>query len=259
MSDILNTLNSSSIPRGIPRQGTSVSMVSPDADIAALLEQITSSEPGDIGNLDTDSYDEPDDPDVIDDLDKIVASMPAEISAPPEKESEVKLDADVLLKKEESTDNGDEDDLIDSDEEEDEESSKEPIDIKRYILIGVVLIAGILLVVLLSNAFKGSDGSTSNQASPQTPALPTFYADQLTATDACTYQDSMIIEKYIVLDKDACVFVFKGYAENARAFVTAYVDIDTYNRYKTGARVPVLYERISIDGTDYYMKVRVNT
>ena len=69
----------------------------------------------------------------------------------------------------------------------------------------------------------------------------------------------MIIEKYIVLDKDACVFVFKGYAENARAFVTAYVDIDTYNRYKTGARVPVLYERISIDGTDYYMKVRVNT
>lgn len=257
MSDILNSMNSSPVTRGVPRQGASVSIATPDADIAALLEQITSADPDGFSDMDTANYDGPDDPDLVDDLDKIVESLPAEISAPsvePTKPSSpVTPSIDLGV-------SDDDDDLIDSDDETEDSSDGSPVDIKKYLIAGVTLVAVIILAVILSNTFGKPKEKFPEQQTSQSvgTSQSTFYADQLNTTDANTYQDSMVIEKYIILDQDACIFVFRGYAENARAFVTAYVDIDTYNRYKTGARVPILYERISISGEDYYMKVRVN-
>lgn len=260
MSEIINRVNSSPIPRGVPRQGSTMTVASPEADIAALLEQITATDPTDgVTDATEDNYDSVDDPDTIDDLDAIVDSLPAEISAPGSKSDTPKIEAPQTETPADTTD--DSDDLVDSDDSSSEDLADGGANFKKYIVAGAVIIAIITLAVVLSKAFEGSDKQPEPSTSTATisGSQSTFYADQLTSTDTTTYQDSMIIEKYIVLDQDACLFVFKGYAENARAFVTAYVDIDTYNRYKTGARVPVLYERLSVNGADYYMKVRVNT
>lgn len=135
--------------------------------------------------------------------------------------------------------------------------------IKTYLIGGAILAAIIIVIAVISSLVDKSDEKQPEQEpsveSQTNTAIPERYGnDQLAPTDSLTYQDSMTIDKYIEIDADSCVFVFTGYAENARAFVKAYVDIDTYNLYKIGARVPILYEHITIGDKDYYMKVRVN-
>lgn len=133
-----------------------------------------------------------------------------------------------------------------------------------FLAVGLLLVTVIFVVI-----YKVSTGSK-----PEVPAAPTtqpdstqspvqssiarYANDTLAATDLTTYVDSMTITKYIEIDKDACDFVFEGYAENARAFVKAYVTLEEYNTYRTGARVPVLYEQVTVDGKNYFMNVRLN-
>lgn len=234
---LLDSMHNSEQANEMPRPGSRLSAISQDEDIEALLADIT-------GSPTVDLYDEEDaeDVDVPESLDAIVRNLPAE------------LQPDSEPKKEESKSDDASDDLEEPEEAEElTQSSGTP---KKYIMIMVVILAVLILVVIIGAVAKKKE--PTNTSTPGIVAPTTFYADQLTLTDGVTYQDSMVVEKYIELDQDACVFVFRGYAEQARAFVTAYVDIDTYNRYKTGARVPILYEHITINGEDYYMKVRLN-
>lgn len=262
---VLDSLNSSPGQKGIPRQGSQTSMLSADEDIAALIAQITQASP-EAALEASDDYYEPDDDNTeeLEDLDALVAQLPASLSDT----SDVSLTPDIefppLAKA------NDEDDLIDSDDDDictdtndtKTESADSTTDkFKKYLIAGLAIVVLIILAgtfVKSCSADNTTTTSKGSQAATTTATANTFYTDMLTYTDTQTYQDSMIVEKYIILDKDACLFVFEGYAENARAFVKTYVDIDTYNKYKTGARVPILYERISISGEDYYMKVRVN-
>lgn len=151
----------------------------------------------------------------------------------------------------------------DTEEEEDEEENLLLPDNKsnnKILIIAGIIVAIIIVVVIIINAAGGSDtsSSTPQTSQPVSSAPSNRYAnDQLTPTDSVTYQDSMVIEKYFVLEQDSCTFIFEGYAEHARAFIKASVDLETYNKYKVGARVPITYERVTLNGKDYYMKVRI--
>lgn len=252
--NVLDSLNSSSMSGGIPRQGTFTAPVSSEEDIAALLAQISD------GSEEIEEAVINDDLDAIQDLDRLTEELPASLGGPtqtavrpqlPTRQRSTSITSDVV------------DDSVDTDlaEEETDETAENNVEskpaIKKYVLAAVAIIAVIVLVVIIVNANKSEPTEQPIDSNSTGYTQNTFYADQLTLTDSQTYQDSMTIEKYIVLEEDACLFVFKGYAETARAFVTAYVDAETYNRYKTGARVPILYERITINSKDYYMKVRV--
>lgn len=139
----------------------------------------------------------------------------------------------------------------------------------KYIIVGVVIIFVIFLIVLigkirtsksLADDQKVKSGVSTNTSvvSQEVSDTQRFGNDRLTPTDGLIYEDSMTISKYIEINKDCCLFVFEGYAENARAFVRAYVSLEEYNKYRVGARVPILYEHITLEGKDYYMKVRLN-
>lgn len=127
---------------------------------------------------------------------------------------------------------------------------------KMYLIAGGILLVVLVAIFLFKGVSKSKD-TQSNNTPVQASSVERFFSDTLVATDIVTYQDIMTVEKYIVLDRDSCQYVFEGYAENARAFIKAYVDLDTYNLYKTGARISVTYERITLNNRDYYMKVRV--
>lgn len=134
----------------------------------------------------------------------------------------------------------------------------------KFLLIGVGALLAILVIIVVVR--KAANTSSLVKTTAETPAvaqtsdsIKRFSNDTLVPTDGLIYEDSMTIDKYIEIDKDCCLYVFKGFAENARAFVKAYVSLDEYNTYKVGARIPILYKRITIEGTDYYMEVRLNT
>ena len=262
---VLDSINNTPAQRGIPRQGSTVSQISADEDIAALIAQLTQASPEAAMEAVEDNYDEvEDDAGTPEDLASLVAQLPAGMSGDPTP-TDTMLPTDIELPPPMTSSNDDDDDLIDSDDlgsDSDTGTAVEsgsPDSFKKKLLAGLVIIAIIIIAAIFANLGNKSGNSEQNTPSQsQSSNTNTFYTDIMTLTDTQTYQDSMIIEKYIILDQDACIFVFRGYAENARAFVTAYVDIDTYNRYRTGARVPILYEHISISGEDYYMKVRVN-
>lgn len=144
-----------------------------------------------------------------------------------------------------------------------EESNGLSINPKLFMLIGVIVCAIVGAIVFFASQSDQHETSStaSASASTSTPVQDSVHRyanDILTPTDTQTYQDSMTINKYIEIVDDSCLFVFEGYAENARAFVKAYVDIEAYNTYKVGARVPIIYERITLSGKNYYMKVRLN-
>lgn len=145
------------------------------------------------------------------------------------------------------------------DENEDDDVDGISINPKLFILIGIVICVVVAVIVIFVSQKSQPEASPAPTTSETAQDSIHRYAnDILSPTDSQTYQDSMTINKYIEIVDDACLFVFEGYAENARAFVKAYVDIDTYNTYKVGARVPIIYEHITISGKDYYMKVRLN-
>lgn len=132
---------------------------------------------------------------------------------------------------------------------------------KLYIIAAVllVLIIIVVMIVKVASAKSKDPGNPSMNSSAATVVATEqkYSIDMVSVTDTQTYQDLMTIDKYIVLDKDACLYVFDGYAENARAFVKAYVDRNTYNIYRKGAKVAIIYEHITLEGKDYYMNVRV--
>lgn len=141
-------------------------------------------------------------------------------------------------------------------EDEEESSSYESQPQKSNNKILLIVAALVVLVVVIFVIFKPS-GTTQASTTQGQPSVNKYANDQITPTDGTTYQDSMVIDKYFILEQDTCIFIFEGYAENARAFIQASVDIDTYNKYKIGARVPVIYERVELSGKQYYMKVRI--
>ena len=158
--------------------------------------------------------------------------------------------------------------ISESSSERSDAETEEPEDSKNimpFVLAGVAVVIIIIIICIskASSSKKAAVTETSNSTTTSTvadvvtDASQTFYADTLSQNDVTVYRDVMTIDKYIVLYKDSCQYVFEGYAENARAFVKAYVDLDIYNRYKTGARVAITYERITLSGKDYYMKVEV--
>lgn len=256
--NVLDSMNSSSMSGGIPRQGMVAAPVSSDEDIAALLAQITD-DPADI----EDDAAIVDEPDVVQDLDSLVEELPVSLGGPTPTANRPQLPVrnNTQVTSDTAVDTDNPEDLLADNVSEDsvENTSESKHSVKKYVFAVVTIVAVLVLVIIIVNANKPKPteqpaDSNSNSTGYTQNA---FYADQLSLTDTQTYQDSMTIEKYIVLEEDACLFVFKGYAETARAFVTAYVDADTYNRYKTGARVPILYEHITINSKDYYMKVRV--
>ncbi len=238
---LLDSMHNSEQNNETPRPGSRLSAISPEEDISTLLAYITDSPTVDLYE---DEGEEEEEADVPESLDALVRNLPTELQpdpAPSEKEPE-------------SEDNLN--DLSDADDNDDPEGVVASIGMpKKYLLIIAAVLIIVIIAVIISAIAKKKEPVDENVSSNAPTA---FYADQLTLTDGVTYQDSMTIEKYIELDQNACLFVFKGYAEQARAFVTAYVDINTYNQYKTGARVPILYEHITINGEDYYMKVRLN-
>ena len=163
-------------------------------------------------------------------------------------------------------DTDEEDTSIKEGEEEDEDfedllpqKTGSPLKNKKVlIVIAALAVIVVIVIIIISSGAKTSE----TPPQPQTPAATTskehrYANDQIEPTDVIIYQDSMVIDKYFILDQDACTFVFEGYAENARAFIKAYVDLETYNKYKVGARVPVTYQRVTLSGKDYYMKVRI--
>lgn len=148
-----------------------------------------------------------------------------------------------------------------SNKDDSEEFNGLSINPKLFILIGVIVCAIVGVIIFFAGQNGQPETSSTVNASTSTPVQDSVHRyanDILTPTDTQTYQDSMTINKYIEIIDDSCLFVFEGYAENARAFIKAYVDIEAYNTYKIGARVPIIYERITLNGKDYYMKVRLN-
>lgn len=145
--------------------------------------------------------------------------------------------------------------------EESTDSSSTTVKLKQYavaILILVVVVIGVVIFMNLSNKSEQTviQQPTDNQ-STAAPVTNKFKIDTVKQGTSNIWQDSMVIDKYIELDKEACLFVFEGYAENARAFIKAYVDLNTYNTYKTGARVSVTYEYVELQNTRYYINVEV--
>lgn len=252
-------------PRGAPPVGSIDALFSADAPISDML--IDSLTAGSLESI-TSLQDDPDD-DFEEDTLNMNASRAAMAKAmgiseqgdffqnpPPTKDLSVANDLS------EWSDTSDESDNSDS---EDDES---PFKIKpKYIIVGVAILFVILLIAIIANSCTSksladnknvkSDANTS-VASQEVSDTQRFANDRLTPTDGVIYEDSMTISKYIEISKDCCLFVFEGYAENARAFVRAYVSLEEYNKYKIGARVPILYEHITLEGKDYYMKVRLN-
>lgn len=241
---LLDSMHNSEQNNRIPEPGSCLSAISEDEDISALLADIGDPYAMDYSNEEYEEEEEEED--VPESLDALVRNLPAELQPDPPPDQPQREEAS--------------DDTADNDEPEDAEDTTGSTEtFRKYLLLAIIAIIIIVVIVMISKgvkSIKASSASTSDSEVTSTAA--TFFADQLSLTDGTTYQDSMTIEKYIELDQDSCLFVFKGYAENARAFVTAYVDINTYNQYKTGARVPILYEHITINGEDYYMKVRLN-
>lgn len=134
---------------------------------------------------------------------------------------------------------------------------------KKYIIAGLILvvIVVITLIVKSATASKKQEEVSQPMAQPETPVVSDeqkFYADVIELSDQVVYQDTMTIDKYIVLTKDSCQYVFEGYAENARAFVQTEVDLDTYNLYKKGARVQITYRHINLNDKEYYIEVEVH-
>lgn len=180
-----------------------------------------------------------------------------------------------LLQKNSGTNTEDIKDTSTKEEEEEEEEGEEDEDLEdllpqqtnnplknKMVLVVIAALAVIIILVIfiVSSGAKTPETPAQIQTPPAAATISQehrYANDRVEPTDAIIYQDSMVISKYFILDQDACTFVFEGYAENARAFIKTYVDLETYNKYKVGARVPVTYQRVTLSGKDYYMKVRI--
>lgn len=150
-----------------------------------------------------------------------------------------------------------------SKETEETEDDKTETSYKKYIIAGLILVAIVVITLIVKSATASKKQEEVSQpvAQPETPVVSDeqkFYADVIELSDQVVYQDTMTIDKYIVLTKDSCQYVFEGYAENARAFVQTEVDLDTYNLYKKGARVQITYRHINLNDKEYYIEVEVH-
>lgn len=259
----INSINTAHNSGDMPRPG-GFSQLLEDSD--SFIDDMMRDAADSIGDLALDSADDEIDADADVDIDMAAAGqelLDAVYNRSTDNDIAVSGGRRNNRRQSSSSTGAEEDDDVEDDGEVGEEGLPKD-SLKKLIIGGIILLAAIVVVIILkvtlgSSKDKGSNTQLANSSSQVNTVTSSRYAnDILNSTDTVTYQDSMTITKYFELDKDSCVFVFEGYAENARAFVKAYVSLEDYNKYMVGARVPILYERITIEGKDYYMKVRLN-
>lgn len=264
----MDTLNTSDTMTGAPGYGAHVDMLASlkqharnksenSARLAAIYENIypdrVSDDTDDLSILAENDLDEEDD-----------TEQAVSITTPPP-EALPKKNSTPMPDKPSVSEPKAEETQVEEVKTEDTEAEQEDTDQKNiipFILAGVAVVV-IIVIICIS---KAGSGKKKEEASVNTSVVTsdtpvtnvtTFYADTLSQEDTERYQDTMVIDKCIELNSDSCQYIFSGYAENARAFIKFKVSLNTYNKYKTGARVAITYERITLNNKNYYMDVEV--
>lgn len=245
-----------------PRPGEDYSALKDPNIVSMLRNAIKESEPEDAKSSDIDEPEDMtlDDEDEVLDMHAMANKIAPAVGVSVTGKTESSTPVTTPLAEDKNSSMSDLDDLsLDKKDEDTDEPQNNKL---KFIIAGIVFIIILAIVIIFKIKSSSEQQNSSTQSTSTTQQIESnihkYSNDTLAVTDSQTYQDSMTISKYIEIIDDACLFVFEGYAENARAFVKAYVDIDTYNTYKVGARVPIIYNRITIGNKDYYMKVRLN-
>lgn len=146
---------------------------------------------------------------------------------------------------------------------------------KKLIIMAVVVVIGVIVIVILSNnkpkTFDMGDGKGKPTATESIAAtepkkeepvkVPEPQGDKdytaYVELPEKFYKDTMVVSKYLKLDKGVCSYMFMGIPTNFKSDVAFAVDVDTYNSIANGAMVEIQYKVLTQNGKDYLTGVVV--